>query len=54
MCRLNLQLILQEKLQTRAEGSQIISSSELAAGMYLYALIVDEKEVDAKRMILTK
>ncbi len=26
----------------------------LVAGIYLYALIVDGKEVDTKRMILTK
>ena len=29
-------------------------TGELTAGMYLYALIVDGKEVDTKRMILTK
>jgi len=27
---------------------------QMPAGMYLYALIVDGKEVDTKRMILTK
>jgi hypothetical protein len=31
-----------------------ISGNELSAGMYLYALIVDGKVVDTKRMILTK
>jgi len=31
-----------------------LSGSELAAGMYLYALIVNGKEVDTKRIILTK
>lgn len=30
-----------------------ISAYELTAGMYLYALIVDGKEIDVKRMILT-
>ena len=31
-----------------------INGSELTAGMYLYSLIVDGKEIDTKRMILTK
>jgi hypothetical protein len=31
-----------------------IRGSELQAGMYLYSLIADGKEVDTKRMILTK
>jgi hypothetical protein len=34
--------------------SIVISGSELSAGMYLYSLIVNEKEIDTKRMILTK
>ena len=38
----------------RGDGSQLISGSELTAGMYLYSLIVDGNEVDTKRMILTK
>jgi hypothetical protein len=32
----------------------IISGNTLEPGMYLYALIVDGREVDTKRMILTK
>lgn len=35
-------------------GSVIIEGSELSAGMYIYTLIADGKEVDTKRMILTK
>jgi len=31
-----------------------ISGSELNAGMYFYSLIADGKEVDTKKMILTK
>jgi len=31
-----------------------ISGSSLEPGMYLYALVIDDKEVDTKRMILTK
>ncbi len=36
-----------------SNGSIIIKSSELNAGMYLYSLIVDGKEIDTKRMLLT-
>ena len=56
LCIYNLQggQIKQILLSERGEGSQWISGSELSAGMYLYALIVDGKEVDVKRMILTK
>lgn len=36
------------------EGTQTISASEFSAGIYLYALIADGKEVDVKRMILTE
>lgn len=35
-------------------GSIIIHGSELKAGMYLYTLLVDNKIIDTKRMLLTK
>lgn len=38
----------------RGKGSVTIQGSEFTAGMYLYALIVDGKVIDTKRMILTK
>ena len=38
----------------RGKGNVIIQGSELIAGMYLYALIVDGEVIDTKRMILTK
>ena len=38
----------------RGAGQQTISGSELPAGIYLYALLADGKEVDVKRMILTE
>lgn len=44
----------QIRLSQRNTGSQIISGSELPAGIYLYALIADGKEIDVKRMILTE
>ena len=56
LCIYNLQgsQIKQILVTERGEGSQWISGSELSAGMYLYALIADGKEVDVKRMILTR
>ena len=56
LCIYNLQgtQIKQIMITQRGESLQLISGSELTAGMYLYALIVDGKEVDVKRMILTK
>jgi len=36
------------------EGSQTISASEFTAGIYLYGLIADGKQIDMKRMILTE
>ncbi len=41
-------------LSGRGEGSVTIYGSELSAGMYIYSLYADGKEVDTKRMILTK
>ncbi|MBW7844496.1 MAG: tail fiber domain-containing protein [Bacteroidia bacterium] len=42
------------EIKQRGEGKAIIYGSELKAGMYMYTLIIDNKEVDTKRMILTK
>ena len=47
---------LQKKSYTiAAKGKQgiTIKASELQPGMYFYTLIVENKEVDTKRMILT-
>jgi len=44
----------QIRLSQRGSGSQIISGAEFSAGIYLYALIADGKEIDVKRMILTE
>lgn len=41
-------------INKRGKGNIIIQGSELNAGMYLYALIADDKVIDTKRMILTK
>lgn len=41
-------------INTKGNGSITLHASELNAGMYLYTLVADGKEVDTKRMILTK
>ena len=41
-------------LMEKGRGSVTINGGELNAGMYMYALIADGREVDVKRMILTK
>ena len=38
----------------RGEGSVQIQGADLSAGMYFYTLVVDNKVVDTKRMILTE
>ena len=42
------------QITTQGEGSISIHGSDLKPGMYLYSLIIDKKEIDTKRMILTK
>lgn len=37
----------------KGEGAIIIEGNSLTQGMYIYSLIVNGNEVDAKRMILT-
>ncbi|MCD7972294.1 MAG: tail fiber domain-containing protein [Candidatus Azobacteroides sp.] len=44
----------QYAIAASGEGYQEISGDEVSAGIYLYALIADGKEVDIKRMILTE
>lgn len=41
-------------IDQRGKGNITIQGSEFSAGMYLYALIADDKVIDTKRMILTK
>jgi len=41
-------------VEQRGDTSVTIAGSELQAGMYIYTLIADGREVDSKRMILTK
>jgi hypothetical protein len=37
-----------------AKDEVVVKGSELKPGMYLYSLIIDGREIDTKRMILTK
>lgn len=39
---------------TKGDGDLVISGNELQAGMYFYTLVVDDEEIDTKKMILTK
>lgn len=44
----------QYSINGKEEQSVTISGNTLEPGMYLYALVIDGREVDTKRMILTK
>ena len=44
----------QLNIQERGNTSVTIEGHTLNAGMYLYTLITDGKEVDTKKMILTQ
>ena len=46
--------IKQLNIESRGNGSVTINGYELTPGMYMYSLIVDGKEVDTKKMILTE
>ena len=50
----NMQGSIVKKIAADRSGRIEIQGSELQAGMYLYSLVADGKEVDTKRMILTK
>jgi hypothetical protein len=49
----DLQGTLKKSYPLNSSGKISVKSSELNAGMYLYSLVVDGKEIDVKRMILT-
>lgn len=44
----------QYNLTGKGKQSVTINGNSFQPGMYLYALVIDGKEVDTKRMILTK
>ena len=45
--------LLKLDITQRGNSSVILNASQLNAGMYLYSLIIDGKEIDTKKMILT-
>jgi len=45
--------LMKFELRDRESSSLTINARQLQAGMYMYSLIVDGREVDTKRMILT-
>ncbi|HPX76761.1 MAG TPA: tail fiber domain-containing protein [Bacteroidales bacterium] len=49
---MNGTLIKQMSIHLAGEGEIMIKGYELKAGMYMYSLIVNQKEVDTKKMIL--
>lgn len=52
----NLQghLLMSESVLHSGEGSLVINATSLQPGIYIYSLLIDGKEVDMKRMILTE
>lgn len=42
------------ELTQKGNGNVVINGSELKPGMYLYTLVIDNKIIDSKRMLLTK
>lgn len=49
---MNGTLVKQYSIDKSGENSIEINANELKAGMYIYTLIVNQKEIDSKRMIL--
>jgi len=47
-------LINQLPVYEKGESKTIIHANELQAGTYIYQLVIDGKEIDSKKMILTK
>lgn len=45
--------VMKLAVEGRGSTSVTVDGSTLAAGMYIYALIADGREIDSKRMILT-
>ena len=47
-------LIKQIPIYDKGESETIINANELQTGIYIYQLVIDGKEIDSKKMILTK
>jgi len=51
---LNGQQIRSTKLLERGAQTETFKHNDLKAGIYLYSLLVDGKEIDCKRMVITE
>lgn len=51
---MNGKLIKTISVKIPGQGSVIINAKDLNAGMYYYSLIVNDKEIDTKKMIITE
>jgi hypothetical protein len=51
---MNGKLLKTIPIKIPGKGSVIITSNGLPAGMYYYTLVVNDNEVDTKKMILTQ
>lgn len=49
---LNGTLIEKQDIRAHGKGQITIEANRLKAGMYIYSLVVNQKEIDSKRMIL--
>lgn len=47
-------LVKTYNIASRMQTSLTINGAELRPGIYIYNLVIDNKEIDSKRMILTK
>ena len=47
-------IIKSVELQSKGNGTLDLYASDLSSGMYTYALIVDGKMIDSKKMMKTK
>jgi trimeric autotransporter adhesin len=50
----NGQVLISQVLSSKGKGQTIIDGSELAAGTYLYSLVIDGKRVQTKKMVNMK
>lgn len=47
-------LLKEIRISQRGEGTHVIYGSEFSPGVYLYALFADNRQVDVKKMVLSK
>ncbi|WP_418892253.1 hypothetical protein [Limibacterium fermenti] len=47
-------MLKQVNISQRGEGVHVVYGGELTPGVYLYSLIADSRQVDVKKMIVTK